>query len=122
MYIAALAGINPELHEAATVDGASRFQRMLHVDIPGILPTIVLMLILNVGSMMNVGYQKVFLMQNNMNLRTAEVISTYVYKVGLKQANYSFSTAINLMNTLVSLILVTSTNYISRRLTETSLW
>jgi putative aldouronate transport system permease protein len=80
------------------------------------------MLILNVGSMMNVGYQKVFLMQNNMNLRTAEVISTYVYKVGLKQANYSFSTAINLMNTLVSLILVTSTNYISRRLTETSLW
>ena len=122
MYIAALAGISPELHEAATVDGASRFQRMLHVDIPGILPTIVLMLILDVGSMMNVGYQKVFLMQNNMNLGSSEIISTYVYKVGLKQANYSFSTAINLMNTLVSLILVTSTNYISRKLTETSLW
>lgn len=122
MYIAALAGISPELHEAATVDGASRFQRMLHVDIPGILPTIVLMLILDVGSMMNVGYQKVFLMQNNMNMGTAEVISTYVYKVGLKQANYSFSTAISLMNTLVSLILVTSTNFISRKLTETSLW
>ena len=122
MYIAALAGISPELHEAATVDGASRFQRMLHVDIPGILPTIVLMLILDVGSMMNVGYQKVFLMQNNMNLGASEIISTYVYKVGLKQANYSFSTAINLMNTLVSLILVSSTNYISRKLTETSLW
>ena len=122
MYIAALAGISPELHEAATVDGASRFQRMLHVDIPGILPTIVLMLILDVGSLMNVGYQKVFLMQNNMNLGSSEIISTYVYKVGLKQANYSFSTAINLMNTLVSLILVTSTNYISRKLTETSLW
>lgn len=122
MYIAALAGISPELHEAATVDGASRFQRMLHVDIPGILPTIVLMLILDVGSMMNIGYQKVFLMQNNMNMGTAEVISTYVYKVGLKQANYSFSTAISLMNTLVSLILVTSTNFISRKLTETSLW
>lgn len=122
MYIAALAGISPELHEAATVDGASRFQRMLHVDIPGILPTIVLMLIMDVGSMMNVGYQKVFLMQNNMNLGASEIISTYVYKVGLKQANYSFSTAINLMNTLVSLILVSSTNYISRKLTETSLW
>lgn len=122
LYIAALAGISPELHEAATVDGASRFQRMLHVDIPGILPTIVLMLILDVGSMMNVGYQKVFLMQNNMNLGTSEIISTYVYKVGLKQANYSFSTAINLMNTMVSLILVSSTNYISRKLTETSLW
>jgi len=122
MYIASLAGISPELHEAATVDGASRFQRMLHVDIPGILPTIVLMLILDVGSMMNVGYQKVFLMQNSMNMGTSEVISTYVYKVGLKQANYSFSTAISLMNTLVSLILVTSTNFISRKLTETSLW
>ena len=80
------------------------------------------MLILDVGSMMNVGYQKVFLMQNNMNLGTSEIISTYVYKVGLKQANYSFSTAINLMNTMVSLILVSSTNYISRKLTETSLW
>lgn len=122
MYIAALAGISPELHEAATVDGANRFQRMMHVDIPGILPTIVLMLILDVGSMMNVGYQKIFLMQNTMNLRVSEIISTYVYKVGLKQSNYSFSTAIGLMNMIVSLILVTSTNYVSKRLTETSLW
>ena len=122
MYIAALAGISPELHEAATVDGANRFQRMRHVDIPGILPTIVLMLILDVGSMLNVGYTKVYLMQNSMNLGASEIISTYVYKVGLKQSNYSFSTAIDLLNTAVSLILVTSTNYISRRLTETSLW
>lgn len=122
MYIAALAGISPELHEAATVDGANRFQRMLHVDIPGILPTIVLMLILDVGAMMNVGHEKVYLMQNTMNMGTSEIISTYVYKVGLKQSNYSFSTAIGLMNTIVSLVLVSSTNYISKRLTETSLW
>ena len=122
MYIAALAGISPELHEAATVDGANRFQRMIHIDIPGILPTIVLMLIMDVGAMMNVGYQKVFLMQNTMNLGASEIISTYVYKVGLKQSNYSFSTAIGLMNTIVSLILVSSTNYVSKRLTETSLW
>ena len=122
MYIAALAGISPELHEAATVDGANRFQRMIHIDIPGILPTIVLMLIMDVGAMMNVGYQKVFLMQNTMNLGASESISTYVYKVGLKQSNYSFSTAIGLMNTIVSLILVSSTNYVSKRLTETSLW
>ena len=114
MYIAALAGISPELHEAATVDGANRFQRMIHIDIPGILPTIVLMLIMDVGAMMNVGYQKVFLMQNTMNLGASEIISTYVY--------YSFSTAIGLMNTIVSLILVSSTNYVSKRLTETSLW
>lgn len=122
MYIAALAGISPELHEAATVDGANRFQRMLHVDIPGILPTIVLMLILDVGAMMNVGHEKVYLMQNTMNMGASEIISTYVYKVGLKQSNYSFSTAIGLMNTIVSLVLVSSTNYISKRLTETSLW
>ena len=122
MYIAALAGISPELHEAATVDGANRFQRLRHVDLPGILPTIVLMLILDVGAMLNVGYQKVYLLQNTMNLGSSEIISTYVYKVGLKQSNYSFSAAISLMNTIVSLIMVTSTNYISRRLTETSLW
>ena len=122
MYIAALAGISPELHEAATVDGANRFQRMMHVDVPGILPTIVLMLILDVGAMMNVGHEKVYLMQNTMNLGASEIISTYVYKVGLKQSNYSFSTAIGLMNTIVSLILVSSTNYVSKRLTETSLW
>ena len=122
MYIAALAGISPELHEAATVDGANKFQRLRHVDLPGILPTIVLMLILDVGAMLNVGYQKVYLLQNTMNLGSSEIISTYVYKVGLKQSNYSFSAAISLMNTIVSLIMVTSTNYISRRLTETSLW
>ena len=122
MYIAALAGISPELHEAATVDWANRFQRMLHVDIPGILPTIVLMLILDVGAMMNVGHEKVYLMQNTMNLGASEIISTYVYKVGLKQSNYSFSTAIGLMNTIVSLVLVSSTNYVSKKLTETSLW
>lgn len=122
VYIAALTGISPELHEAATVDGASKVQRIWHVDIPGILPTIILMLIVHVGNMLNVGYAKVYLMQNPMNLSTSEIISTYVYKVGLQNSNYSFSTAINLMNTIVSLVMVTSTNAISKRLSDTSLW
>ena len=122
IYIAALAGISPELHEAAMVDGASRFQRIWHVDIPGILPTIVLMLILDVGKMLNIGYEKVYLMQNSLNIGASEIISTYVYKVGLKQSNYSFSTAINLMNTVVSLVLVSSTNVLAKRLSGTSLW
>ena len=122
VYIAALTGISPELHEAATVDGASKVQRIWHVDIPGILPTIILMLIVHVGNMLNVGYAKVYLMQNSMNLSTSEIISTYVYKVGLQNSNYSFSTAINLMNTIVSLVMVTSTNAISKRLSDTSLW
>ena len=95
---------------------------MRHVDIPGILPTIVLMLLLDAGSMLNVGYQKVYLLQNTMNMGSSEIISTYVYKVGLKQSNYGFSTAISLMNTIVSLVMVSSTNFISKRLTETSLW
>ena len=122
VYIAALTGISPELHEAATVDGASKVQRIWHVDIPGILPTIILMLIVHVGNMLNVGYAKVYLMQNSMNLSTSEIISTYVYKVGLQNSNYSFSTAINVMNTIVSLVMVTSTNAISKRLSDTSLW
>ena len=131
MYIAALAGISPELHEAATVDGANRFQRMRHVDIPGILPTIVLMLIMDVGSMLNIGYTKVYLMQNSMNLGASEIISTYVYKVGMgvslsgggsTMPDYSLSTAVNLFNSVINLILICSVNGITRRMSETSLW
>lgn len=122
LYLAALSGVSPELHEAAIVDGASRLKRVWHIDLPTILPTVVLMLILDMGKVMNLGYEKVYLMQNDLNISLSEVISTYVYKVGLKQSNYSFSTAIGLMNTVVSLILVSCSNYTAKKLTGNSMW
>ena len=122
LYLAALSGVSPELHEAAIMDGASRIRRVWHIDLPTILPTVVLMLIMNMGNIMNLGYEKVYLMQNDMNISVSEVISTYVYKVGLKQSNYSFSTAIGLMNTVVSLILVSTANYTAKKLTGSSMW
>ena len=125
IYFAALSGVDPELHEAAKVDGASRFRRVLHVDIPAILPTITIMLILRMSSVMTLGFQKIYLMQNTLNLDTSEVISTYVYKKGLASGasnDYSYSTAVDLFNSLVNLLLVTMANSVSRRLSETSLW
>jgi putative aldouronate transport system permease protein len=122
MYLAALAGINPDLYEAARVDGASRFQKLLHIDIPGLLPVATIMLILNVGQIMNIGFEKIFLMQNALNLSTSEVISTYVYKIGLIEANFSFSAAIGLFNSIINLILLLIVNFIARRISDTSLW
>lgn len=122
LYLAALSGVSPELHEAAIMDGASHIKRVWHIDLPTILPTIVLQLIMSLGGIMNVGYEKVYLLQNDMNIAVSEVISTYVYKVGLQQSNYSFSTAIGLMNTAVSLIMVGAANYLARKLTGTSMW
>jgi len=122
IYFAALSGISPELHEAAIVDGASKFKRILHVDLPGIVPTIVILLILNFGSLMSVGFEKVFLLQNDQNVATAETIATYVYKMGLVNNDTSFSTAIGLFNSVINLILLTSMNYISRKFSDNSLW
>jgi len=122
IYIAALSGIDPNLYEAAYIDGASRFQRMIHVDLPGILPTIVILLILNVGQLMNVGFEKVFLLQNPLNISTSEVFSTYVYKVGLLGAQFSFGTAVGMFNSVVNLILIVSVNQIARRVGAASLW
>lgn len=125
IYSAALAGVNPELHEAAQIDGASRFQRVLHVDIPAILPTITIMLILRMGNVMTIGFEKVYLMQNSLNLSTSEIISTYVYKVGLSSAgttDFSYSTAIGLFNSVVNFLLIVSTNFIARRLGGNGLW
>lgn len=125
IYFAALSGVDPELHEAAKVDGASRFRRVLHVDIPAILPTITIMLILRMSSVMTLGFQKIYLMQNTLNLDTSEVISTYVYKKGLASGasnDYSYSTAVDLFNSLVNLLLVTMANTVSRKISETSLW
>ena len=125
VYIAALAAVSPELHEAAQIDGASRFQRMLHVDFPAILPTITIMLILRMGSVMTIGFEKVYLMQNSLNLTASEIISTYVYKVGLSSAgttDLSYSTAIGLFNSAINLVLISVTNFIARKLGGNGLW
>jgi multiple sugar transport system permease protein/putative aldouronate transport system permease protein len=122
IYIAALSGVSKELQEAALVDGASRLQRIWHVDLSEIRPTIVILLIFNCGSIMSIGFEKVYLMQNSINMVTSEVISTFVYKVGLQNANYSFSTAVGVFNSVIAFILMISVNQISKKLTDTSVW
>jgi len=124
IYLAALTTVDPALHEAAVVDGANRLQRMWHIDIPGILPVMVTLFILNMGQVLNVGFEKTFLMQNPLNLATADVISTYVYKVGLAGgvANFSYAAAIGLFNSVIGLILLVSANWTSQRLTQRSLF
>lgn len=122
IYIAALAGIDPTLYEAATVDGANRLDKVIHIDLPALLPTIIILLILNTGSILGVGFEKVYLMQNATNIGVSEVLSTYVYKLGLKNAQYSFSTAVGLFNTMVNFVILTVVNKISSRVSETSLW
>lgn len=118
IYIAALTGVDQSLHEAAQIDGAGRFQRVLHIDVPAILPTVSIMLILRVGSIMNVGYEKVLLMQNSMNITYSEIISTYVYKIGLASGitDFSLSTAIGIFNSVINFILLLSANQISKKL------
>ena len=122
IYLAALAGVNPDLYEAARVDGASRFQKVVHIDIPGIMPAAIILLILNVGQIMNVGFEKIYLMQNPLNTSTSEVISTYVYKIGLLGANFSFSASVDLFNSVINLILLLAVNYMARRISDSSLW
>ena len=122
LYIAALGAVDPELHEAAQLDGASRLQRMFHVDLPCILPTIMIVLIMSMGQVLNVGFEKVFLMQNDLNITMSETIQTYTYKQGMQQAKYSYSTATGVFNSAVNIVLLVLVNGISRRLTETSLW
>ena len=124
IYVAALSGVDQELHEAAQLDGASRFQRVIHIDFPTILPTMIIMLILSAGSIMSIGFEKVFLLQNNLNLSQSEVISTYTYKVGLVTdgGDFSYATAIGLFNSVVNMMMLIIVNTISRRLGDTSLW
>ena len=124
IYISALSGIDPELHEAAQIDGASRVQRITHIDFPGILPTAIILLILSAGNIMNVGFEKIFLMQNTINQRASEVISTYVYKVGIASASvdYSSATAIGLFNSVINFIMIIIINAISKKVSSTSLW
>jgi putative aldouronate transport system permease protein len=122
IYIAALAGVDSGLHEAAEIDGASRIQRILHINIPCILPTIIIMLIMAVGNIASVGYEKAFLMQNDLNISVSEIISTYVYKRGIVQSNYSFSAAVGLFNNVINVIMIVIANAISRKVSETSLF
>ncbi|WP_229730089.1 ABC transporter permease [Paenibacillus silvae] len=122
IYIAALAGVDPSLYEAAKMDGASRLRKIWHIDLPTLVPVTVIMLILSLGSIMGVGFEKIYLMQNPLNTSASEVISTYVYKVGLIGANFSFSSAVGLFNSVINLILLIIVNSISRKVSENSLW
>ncbi|WP_216626286.1 ABC transporter permease [Paenibacillus plantarum] len=122
IFLAALAGVDPSLYEAAKVDGASRIQKIIHVDLPGILPTIVVVLILNVGNVMAIGFEKVYLLQNPLNTVNSEIIATYVYKVGLLNANYSFATAVGLFNSVINLILLIVVNRLARKFSNHSIW
>lgn len=122
IYLAALAGIDPSLHEAARVDGASRLRRIWHINLPGIMPTVVILLILNVGQVMSVGFEKIYLMQNNLNLESSDVISTYVYTQGILGAQYSFAAAVGLFNSIINVILLVTVNQIAKKVNETSLW
>ena len=122
IYIAALSSISPELYEAAEIDGASRIRKIIHIDIPGILPTAVILFIMSAGSMMSMGFEKAYLLQNPLNESTQEIIATYTYKIGMINQQYSYSAAIGLFNTVVNVILLVFVNQVSKRLTETSLW
>ena len=122
IYFAALTAIDAELYEAATVDGAGRWHRMWHITIPGILPTIVMLLILRIGNLMSLGWDRIYLLQSEIVYETSDVISTYVYRTGLVQTQYSYATAVGLMNSVVNVILLFSANAFARRVSENSLW
>ena len=122
IYVAALASVNPELHESAVIDGASRLQRICHINFPCILPTIISMLILQTGSLLNIGFEKVFLLSNEAVLETSEVISTYTYRIGITGAQFSQSAAIGLFNSVVQFALLVLVNFIAGKVSETSLW
>ena len=124
IYIAALAGVSPELHEAAIMDGATIMKRVWHIDLPSILPTVMIMFIMQCGSVMSIGYEKVYLMQNSMNLEVSEVIDTYVYKQGLTSTmpKYSYSTAVGLFVSIINVILLVTVNTIAKKASGSSLW
>jgi putative aldouronate transport system permease protein len=122
IYIAALSSVDPELIEASVIDGVNRFQKILHIDLPVIAPTIIILLILGIGGIMELGFEKVFLLQNPQNLNVSEVISTYVYKKGLRDAQYSYAAAVGLFNSVINLLLISLANLSARRLSNTSLW
>jgi putative aldouronate transport system permease protein len=122
IYLAALAGIDPSLYEASRVDGASRWKQVIHITIPGIMPTIIILFILRIGSMLSIGTEKILLMYNPSTYETADVISTYVYRKGILEADYGYTTAVGLFNAVISFILLILANTISKRLSDNKLW
>lgn len=122
VYLAALTAIDPALHEAARVDGANKWQRIRHIDIPGIMPVVTILFILAIGNLFNLGFEKVLLMQTDLNLPTSEVIQTYVYKIGLQQAQFSYSAAIGLFNSVLNLVLLLTFNWIGKKAGGSTLW
>jgi putative aldouronate transport system permease protein len=122
IYLAALSAVDPTLYEAATIDGANKWQKLVHIDLPTIAPTCTILLILSAGGVLNVGFEKAFLMQNSLNLLRSEVINTYIYKVGIQNTQYSYSTAVGLFNNLINFVILASVNRLSGKLSETSLW
>ena len=122
LYLAALSGVNQELYEAAVIDGAGRLKQTFYITLPGIASTIIIMLILEIGGLFNVGYEKIILLQNNMNMETSDVIQTFVYRKGLMEANYGYSTAVGFFNSVVNTILLVSANWFSKKISETSLF
>jgi len=125
IYTAALSSVDPSYHEAAQMDGASRYKRVIHVDLPTIIPTIVTMLILKMGHVLTLGFEKIFLMQNSLNISASQVVSTYVYEMGIAgdgAGNFSYATAIGMFNNVIQFILVVIVNKISKKVSETSLW
>jgi putative aldouronate transport system permease protein len=122
IYLAALSGVDIQLHEAATVDGATRLQRIWYINLPTIVPTMVILLIMNLGSVMSLGYEKILLLQNALNMDSSNVIATFVYKQGLLEAQYSFAAAVGLFNSAINAVLLILVNSISRKVSQTSLW
>ena len=122
IYLAALAGVDQQLYEAASIDGAGRWKQTIHITLPGIAPTIIILLIMDIGHLMSVGYEKVILLYNPLTYSTADIISSFVYRMGLQQFNYGYATAVGLFNSAVNLLLLVAANSISRKVSETSLW
>nr|BFF25312.1 ABC transporter permease subunit [Glycomyces mayteni] len=122
IYLAALSSVDPQLYEAAKIDGAGRFSIIRHIDVPALVPTMIVLLILNMGNVLNTGFEKIFLMQNPLNLGVSEVIATYVYKIGILSNQFSYATAIGLFNTLINFAFLVVANQIAKRVSNTSLW
>ena len=122
IYIAALASVDQELYEAASIDGASRMQKIIHISLPWIMGTIIIMFIMRIGSLMSVGFEKVYLMQNSVTLSASEVISTFIYKNGIQKGQFSYSTAVGLFNSVINFTLLMLANFVSKKATKTSLW
>ncbi len=122
IYLAALSGIDPTYYEAATIDGATTMQKIRYIDLPLIMPTVVILLVMSAGNILGIGFEKVYLLQNTLNLSASEIISTYVYKMGLQSGQYSLSTAIGLFNTVVNVVILLIVNFIAKKTTDTSLF